>query len=37
MDPLRAILEEFAVEGFAHIESFCPRCRIMRLRPFSLG
>ena len=37
MDPLRAILEEFAVDGFAHIESYCPRCRITRFRPISWG
>ena len=33
MDPLHATLEEFAVDGYTHIECFCPRCRIIRLRP----
>ena len=27
MDPLHATIEEFAVEGFTHIEGHCPRCR----------
>jgi hypothetical protein len=34
MDPLHAI-EEFAAEGFTHIECHCPRCRMTRLRPIS--
>jgi hypothetical protein len=33
MDPLRATIEEFAAEGYTHIESSCPRCRVIRLRP----
>ena len=35
MDPLHATLEEFAAEGYTHVECFCPRCRIIRLRPMS--
>ena len=35
MDPLHATIEEFAAEGYTHIECFCPRCRIIRLRPMS--
>ena len=27
MDPLHATIEEFAAEGYTHIECFCPRCR----------
>jgi hypothetical protein len=27
MDLLRATIEEFAAEGYTHIECFCPRCR----------
>jgi hypothetical protein len=34
-DPLNATLEEFAAAGFTHVECFCPRCRMTRLRPFS--
>jgi hypothetical protein len=26
MDPLHATLEEFAAEGYSHVECFCPRC-----------
>ena len=33
MDPLRATIEEFAAEGYTHVECFCPRCRVIRLRP----
>jgi hypothetical protein len=32
MDLLRATIEEFAAEGYTHIECFCPRCRVIRLR-----
>jgi hypothetical protein len=32
MDPLHATIEEFAAEGFTHIECHCPRCRVFRLR-----
>lgn len=33
MDPLHATSEEFAAEGYSHIECYCPRCRVIRLRP----
>jgi phage FluMu protein Com len=32
MDPLRATIEEFAADGYTHIEANCPRCRVIRLR-----
>jgi hypothetical protein len=35
MEPLHATIEEFAAEGFTHIECYCPRCRVIRLRPMS--
>ena len=35
MDPLHATIEEFAAEGYTHVECFCPRCRGIRLRPIS--
>ena len=35
MAPLRATIEEFAAEGFTHIECHCPRFRMTRLRPIS--
>ena len=35
IDALRATIEEFAAEGFTHIECYCPRCRMTRLRPIS--
>ena len=35
MDPLHATIEEFAAEGYTHIEANCPRCRVIRLRPMS--
>ena len=35
MDPLHATIEEFAAEGYTHVECFCPRCRVIRLRPMS--
>ena len=28
-------IEEFAAEGYTHIECFCPRCRVIRLRLMS--
>jgi phage FluMu protein Com len=28
-----ATIEEFAKDGYTHIESSCPRCRVIRLRP----
>ena len=33
MDTLHATIEEFATDGYTHIECFCPRCRVIRLRP----
>jgi len=27
MDPLHATIEEFAADGYTHIECFCPWCR----------
>ena len=35
MNPLHATIEEFTAEGYTHIECFCPRCRVIRLRPIS--
>ena len=35
MNPLHATIEEFAADGYTHIECFCPRCRVIRLRPMS--
>ena len=35
MDPLHATIEEFAADGYTHVECFCPRCRMTRLRPIS--
>lgn len=35
MDPLHATIEEFAAEGYTHVECFCPRCRVIRLRPMA--
>ena len=35
MDRLHATIEEFAVDGYTHVECFCPRCRVTRLRPMS--
>src|SRR5262247_3794556 len=35
MDPLHATIEEFAADGYTHIECYCPRCRMIRLRPIS--
>ena len=35
MGPLHATIEEFAADGFTHIECHCPRCRVTRLRPMS--
>ena len=33
--PIEATIEEFAADGFTHVECFCPRCRVIRLRPMS--
>lgn len=35
MDSLHATIEEFAADGYTHIECFCPRCRMTRLRSIS--
>jgi hypothetical protein len=35
MDPLHATIEEFAADGYTHVDCYCPRCRMMRLRPIS--
>jgi phage FluMu protein Com len=35
MDPLHATIEEFAADGYTHIECYCPYCREIRLRPIS--
>ncbi len=32
MDPLHATIEEFAADGYTHVEASCPRCRVIRLR-----
>jgi hypothetical protein len=33
MDELHATIEEFAAEGYSHVEANCPRCRKTRLTP----
>src|SRR5262245_9356113 len=30
MDPLHATIEEFAADGFTHVQCYCPRCRVTR-------
>ena len=35
LHPLHATIEEFAAEGYTHVECFCPRCRVIGLRPMS--
>ena len=35
MDPLHATIQEFAADGFTHVECYCPRCRVTRQRPIS--
>ena len=35
MDPLHTTIEEFAADGYTHVECYCPRCRMTRLRPIS--
>ena len=35
MDPLHATIEEFAADGYTHVDCYCPRCRMTRLRPIS--
>jgi hypothetical protein len=27
LDPLHATIEEFAADGYTHVECYCPRCR----------
>ena len=34
-NPEHTTIEEFSAEGFTHVECFCPRCRMIRLRPIS--
>ena len=33
MNFFHATIEEFAAEGYSHIEANCPRCRFTRHRP----
>jgi hypothetical protein len=35
VDPLHATIQEFAADGFTHVECYCPRCRVTRQRPIS--
>jgi hypothetical protein len=35
MDPLHATIEEFAADGYTHIECVVRDVRVMRLRPIS--
>jgi hypothetical protein len=35
MDPLHATIEEFAADGYTHVQGYCPRRRVIRLRPIS--
>src|SRR5262245_35192070 len=35
MNPLHATIEEFAADGYTHVQCYCPRCRAMRLRPIN--
>jgi hypothetical protein len=35
MDPLHATIEEFAADGYTHVDCYCPRRRMTRLRPIS--
>jgi hypothetical protein len=37
MDPLHATIEQFAAEGFTHVECYCPRCRPMHFSPATRG
>jgi hypothetical protein len=34
-DQLHATIEEFAAEGYTHVECFCPRCRVTQVRTMS--
>jgi small multidrug resistance pump len=35
MNPLHATIEEFAADGYTHVDCYCPRRRMTRLRPIS--
>jgi hypothetical protein len=35
MDPLHDTIEEFAADGYTHIQCYCQRCRAIRLRPIN--
>jgi hypothetical protein len=35
MDPLHATIEEFAADGYTHVDCYCPQHRMTRLRPIS--
>jgi hypothetical protein len=35
LNPPHATIEEFAAEGYTHVEANCPRCRVVRLQPMS--
>ena len=35
MDPLHATIEEFAADGYTHVDCYCPRRHKTRLRPIS--
>jgi hypothetical protein len=35
MNRLHSTIEEFAADGYTTVECFCPRCRVIRLRPIS--
>jgi hypothetical protein len=35
MDPLHATIEEFAADGYTHVECRCRRCRVIRMRPIN--
>src|SRR5262245_9245106 len=35
MDPVHTTIEEFATDGYTHIQCYCQRCRVMRLRAIS--
>jgi hypothetical protein len=32
---MNATIEDFATDGYTHIECYCPRCRAIRLRPIN--
>jgi hypothetical protein len=33
--PSTCTIEEFAAEGYTHIQCFCPRCRNIKMRPIT--